>query len=272
MTDRDRSGSEETLHAEEGYKPRLQGNQVINMTSLHAPGHLSDLHSEDIDSDSIMTDEIEEESEVHHHHRQHALSGVSGSSSIPGTGTIDPSSLIYSSTSGSPVASTSGTSGLQATATTAAASTSTAEDATITPATTSTRPSATRLASTNIHPAGPVCEYGDRLGYTYFSKPVPTADDLNTVNKHTQTFWLTVDNDLTYLSFFRDTGPVGGYKSVQLSICRLIEYSSQLNVACLYRFCLHLHDLLEVSRFTLEDGTGSCFAVFPVQIDQAKED
>ena len=60
----------------------------------------------------------------------------------------------------------------------------------------------------NLHPAGPVCEFGDRLGYTYFAKPTPTAQQLNSAHKTTETFWLTVDNDLTYLSFFRDTGPV----------------------------------------------------------------
>lgn len=60
----------------------------------------------------------------------------------------------------------------------------------------------------NTRPSGPMCEFGDRLGYTYFSKPVPTAEQLNAIHKHTATFWLTVDNDLTYLSFFKDTGPV----------------------------------------------------------------
>ncbi|EGG06533.1 uncharacterized protein MELLADRAFT_36193, partial [Melampsora larici-populina 98AG31] len=39
------------------------------------------------------------------------------------------------------------------------------------------------------------------------------------------TYWFTIDNLLVYLSFFQDTGP--------------------LNCACLYRFCLHLHGLLE---------------------------
>ena len=60
----------------------------------------------------------------------------------------------------------------------------------------------------NVRPVGPVCEFGDRLGYAYFAKPVPTPQQLNAAHKHSETFWITVDNDLTYLSFFRDTGPV----------------------------------------------------------------
>lgn len=67
----------------------------------------------------------------------------------------------------------------------------------------------------NLRPSGPVCEFGDRLGYTYFSKPLPTAAQLNTAHRHTETFWLTVDNDLTYLSFFRDTGPVSSERTGQ---------------------------------------------------------
>lgn len=164
-------------------------------TTMHgapaALGLASHLSDHDLDSDSIMTDEIDEDD--------------SRVEPVPSTGTIDPSTLMYS-TSGPPVASTSGTSGLSAAATassivTAATSTSKA-------------PSTSRLSSTtNTRPSGPVCEFGERLGYTYFSKPVPTADELNAAHKHTETFWLTVDNDLTYLSFFRDTGPVSASTS-----------------------------------------------------------
>ncbi|KAK9897117.1 phosphatases II [Cystobasidium minutum MCA 4210] len=178
-------------------------------TGQHHHLSVADLHSEDIDSDSIMTDDIEDDAA--------SITGATLHS-----GTIDPSTLLYTastSTSGSPIASTSGTSGLAsqgASASTSGGAPSTAKAA---------RVVSTSTTTANIRPSGPVCEFGERLGYTYFSKPVPTAEELNTAHKHTETFWLTVDNDLTYLSFFRDTGP--------------------LNVACLYRFCLHLHDLLE---------------------------
>ena len=91
--------------------------------------------------------------------------------------------------------------------------------------------SASPSASQHFRPLVAVCEFGDRLGYTYFGKPLPAADALNAAYRHTDTHWFTVDHDLTYLSFFRDTGP--------------------LNVGCLYRFCLHLHELLEV-----RDGGG----------------
>lgn len=141
-----------------------------------------------------MTDEIEEDDSRADH--------------IPGTGTIDPSTLLYASTSGSPVASTSGTSGVSATSKAPPAS--------------SVSRHASTSSSTNVRPSGPVCEFGERLGYTYFSKPVPTADELNTAHKHTETFWLTVDNDLTYLSFFRDTGPVS--QNGSLGMCNHLEY------------------------------------------------
>lgn len=162
------------------------------------PGnHLS--VTEDIDNDSIMTDEIDDDDD----NDNTGDSGIAISNTLL-SGTIDPSTLLYagphgaSSTSGSPIASTSGTSGLASTSTTP----STAKASKHTSTSTSTSSSA------NIRPSGPVCEFGERLGYTYFSKPVPTAEELNTAHKHTETFWLTVDNDLTYLSFFRDTGPV----------------------------------------------------------------
>ena len=63
--------------------------------------------------------------------------------------------------------------------------------------------------SANLRP-GPVCEFGDRLAYTYFKKPVPTEAQLNAAYAHTPTYWFTIDDDLTYLSFFKDTGPVSG--------------------------------------------------------------
>lgn len=196
------------------------------ITIIPAAGHLADVHSEDLDSDSLMTDEIEEEDRLDN--------DAADSASILETGTIDPSSLLYAS-SGSPVASTSGTSGLAAARPTASTSKAT---------------STSTSTASRTRPAGTVCEFGERLGYTYFAKPVPTAEELNSAHKHTETFWLTVDNDLTYLSFFRDTGPVSCVFIISrhmhslLTLCWLLH--DQLNVACLYRFCLHLHDLLEV--------------------------
>jgi len=72
--------------------------------------------------------------------------------------------------------------------------------------------SSTAAAATpRMRPSGPVCEFGERLAYTYFAKPVPTAAHLNSVHSQTNTFWLTVDDQLTYLSFFKDTGPVSSH-------------------------------------------------------------
>ncbi|KAG0144068.1 hypothetical protein CROQUDRAFT_80351 [Cronartium quercuum f. sp. fusiforme G11] len=85
------------------------------------------------------------------------------------------------------------------------------------------------IASTSrlVHPPtpiGPICAFGPRLAFTYFSNPIPDPNKLNAIPS-TDTYWFTIDNLLVYLSFFQDTGP--------------------LNCACLYRFCLHLHGLLE---------------------------
>ena len=82
-----------------------------------------------------------------------------------------------------------------------------ASDVSASTPTTATAPASASLAP-SLEPAFPVCDFGDRLGYTYFSAPVPTADQLNIAHSHTDTHWLTVDQDLTYLSFFKDTGPV----------------------------------------------------------------
>ncbi|SGY79777.1 BQ5605_C008g05219 [Microbotryum silenes-dioicae] len=76
-------------------------------------------------------------------------------------------------------------------------------------------------------PIGPICAYGPRLAYTYFNSPVPRAEALNAVQDDVHFF--TVDDQLLYLSFFQDSGP--------------------LNAACLYRFCLHVHTLLENEEY-----------------------
>ncbi|KAK4047913.1 cell division control protein 14 [Microbotryomycetes sp. JL201] len=83
--------------------------------------------------------------------------------------------------------------------------------------------SSPRKVPTRVRPSGPVCEYGPRLAFTYFSQPAPAQHELNAVQQDAHFF--TVDDQLVYLSFYQDSGP--------------------LNAACLYRFCLHVHTLLE---------------------------
>ncbi|GAA5948893.1 hypothetical protein JCM10213_005753 [Rhodosporidiobolus nylandii] len=101
------------------------------------------------------------------------------------------------------------------------------------PTSSSTHSSATR----DLKPSGPICAFGSRLAYTYFPSPAPRAEVLNALTPgrpgegggengggEQGVHWFTVDDQLQYLSFFQDYGP--------------------LNVGCLYRFCLHLHSLL----------------------------
>lgn len=59
--------------------------------------------------------------------------------------------------------------------------------------------------------------------YTYFNGALPNPDSLNDASGES-TYWFTIDNQLIYLSFYQDTGP--------------------LNVAMFYRFSLHLHGAL----------------------------
>ncbi|CAH7666813.1 protein-tyrosine phosphatase-like protein [Phakopsora pachyrhizi] len=73
-----------------------------------------------------------------------------------------------------------------------------------------------------------LCSFGPRLGFAYFKNPIPDHSLLN--NTQSDSYWFTIDSLLIYLSFFQDTGP--------------------LNCACLYRFCLHLHGLLEDERLS----------------------
>ncbi|GAA5991902.1 hypothetical protein JCM10908_002263 [Rhodotorula pacifica] len=85
-----------------------------------------------------------------------------------------------------------------------------------------------------VQPTGPVCSFGPRLAYTYFKAPAPRPDTLNALTASDEVdpsqpggggiYWFSIDDQLVYLSFFQDYGP--------------------LNVGCLYRFCLHLHSLL----------------------------
>ncbi|KAH8914453.1 phosphatases II [Atractiella rhizophila] len=73
-------------------------------------------------------------------------------------------------------------------------------------------------------PAISIREFGDRLGYTYF--PQTKAPDAGHLNRYdNDRFWITVDEQLVYSPFFKDSGP--------------------LHVGYFYRFCLHLHNILE---------------------------
>ncbi|GAA6007605.1 hypothetical protein JCM10207_006401 [Rhodosporidiobolus poonsookiae] len=102
----------------------------------------------------------------------------------------------------------------------------------------------------DLRPSGPICSFGHRLAFTYFPAPAPTPALLNSLTPgraapapvmetsnggppaaaggeaqdEMGVHWFTIDDQLQYLSFFQDYGP--------------------LNVGCLYRFCLHLHSLL----------------------------
>lgn len=60
-------------------------------------------------------------------------------------------------------------------------------------------------------PRGPTpciapCLFGTRLAFTYFQRPAPAADVLNYANE--DELWFTVDEQLLYLSFFQDSGPL----------------------------------------------------------------
>ncbi|GAA5889862.1 hypothetical protein JCM5296_002366 [Sporobolomyces johnsonii] len=99
-------------------------------------------------------------------------------------------------------------------------------------------PTPTPPPHSTLRPSGPICSFGSRLAYTYFPSPAPRPDALNALtpgrpategepgsSAQPGVHWFTIDDQLVYLSFFQDYGP--------------------LNVGCLYRFCLHLHALLE---------------------------
>lgn len=79
-------------------------------------------------------------------------------------------------------------------------------------------------------PNGPICSYGSRLGFTYFAAPAPMPDLLNAelpvyptpalteagaaagaaggASLPREVHWFTVDDQLLYLSFFMDSGPL----------------------------------------------------------------
>lgn len=108
-------------------------------------------------------------------------------------------------------------------------------------------PSSTAGIEESIAPEIPLIYISNRLYFTFFSDP-PSPSFLNKDNgtasawfeepkqqrgSHAATsayeipddlFWFNIDEDLVYLSFFEDWGP--------------------LNVALFYRFCMHVHQLL----------------------------
>lgn len=70
-------------------------------------------------------------------------------------------------------------------------------------------------------PSGPFCTYGPRLAYTYFKSPAPRPEQLNAGSPgggggsggrvdepQSENHWFTVDDQLLYLSFFQDSGPL----------------------------------------------------------------
>lgn len=57
-----------------------------------------------------------------------------------------------------------------------------------------------------LQPSGPICAYGSRLAYTYFPTPAPRAEVLNQLQQEVHFF--SVDDQLVYLSFFQDSGPL----------------------------------------------------------------
>lgn len=133
----------------------------------------------------------------------------------------------------------------------AAAATPVASQATTTP---------TRRAK--ILPSVPIFQMTYNFSFTYFDAPAPSADLLNQnfgrsaaglplhaqrnssgepaseiaphLSEESTIHWFSVDAELVYLSFFDDWGP--------------------LNVAMFYRFCLHLHHLINSAQ---DDSTAS---------------
>lgn len=114
-----------------------------------------------------------------------------------------------------------------------------------------------RLASLPLHCVLVLIQTGfsDRLFFTTFPHPPPSSTLLNStkVNLHPKVrsktryhgqgtvqdelatyYWFTIDDDLPYMSFFEDWGP--------------------LNLGQVYKACILIHELLEVSIFGLSNG------------------
>lgn len=93
----------------------------------------------------------------------------------------------------------------------------------------------------------PLCHFGDRLYFTSFANPLPSPESLNRESKGPKNspqvrprpknvpapspddnatyYYFTIDDQLLYLSFFQDWGP--------------------LNLAMVYRSCILIHELLQ---------------------------
>ncbi|KZT27003.1 tyrosine protein phosphatase [Neolentinus lepideus HHB14362 ss-1] len=102
-------------------------------------------------------------------------------------------------------------------------------------------------------PCEPLCKFSDRLFFTTFPHPPPSADILNqsssegnigaprirsqpkggpsaTPEDNTPYYYFTIDEQLSYMSFFLDWGP--------------------LNIAQVYKTCIYIHELLEDEDLT----------------------
>ena len=70
----------------------------------------------------------------------------------------------------------------------------------------------------SLTPSGPICAFGSRLAFTYFPSPTPPQEQLNSLStgllatgggdKDGSVYWFTIDDQLVYLSFFQDYGPL----------------------------------------------------------------
>ncbi|KAF9482442.1 phosphatases II [Pholiota conissans] len=98
----------------------------------------------------------------------------------------------------------------------------------------------------------PLCQFSDRLYFTTFPHPPPTAQVLNrlaaepgnqprvrarpkaglstSLDEHASYYYFTIDDQLLYLSFFQDWGP--------------------LNLSMVYKACILIHELLEDSELS----------------------
>lgn len=92
-------------------------------------------------------------------------------------------------------------------------------------------PAAPAPTADDLKPSGPICSFGPRLAYTYFAQPAPRAELLNALTPGVPAaatslaaspegaaaaaavaeegvHWFSVDDQLVYLSFYQDYGPL----------------------------------------------------------------
>lgn len=50
------------------------------------------------------------------------------------------------------------------------------------------------------------CEFGPRLGFAFTNEPVPEQSD--DAAEDDEDYYFTIDDQLLYLSFYRDSGPL----------------------------------------------------------------